>query len=101
MPLDPGDLTLIITPEQADLKARERFDSLRDLVQRAARESRCIDTVERGLMRQLLALGHTLLSSFVARQGDGDTELEAETAEGRTARAARPALSVDLRHQHK
>jgi len=37
-------------------------------------------------MRQLLALGHTLLSAFVAHQGDGDQGPEARTAGGRIAR---------------
>jgi hypothetical protein len=77
---------MIIPPEQAALKAQEQFDSLRDFVRQAAQEGQRIDTVERGLMRQLLALGHTLLSSFVARQGDGDLGPEAESAEGRIAR---------------
>jgi hypothetical protein len=37
-------------------------------------------------MRQLLNLGHTLLSAFVAQQGDGDLGPEARTADGRVAR---------------
>ncbi len=77
---------MIITPEQAALKAKHQFDALRDFIQQAAQEGQRIDTVERGLMRQLLALGHTLLSGFVAQQGDGDLGPEAETAEGRMAR---------------
>lgn len=77
---------MIITPEQAALKAQDQFDALRDFVQRAAQEQQRIDTVERGLMRQLLALGHALLSAFVAHQGDGDLGPEAETSEGRAAR---------------
>jgi hypothetical protein len=76
---------MIITPEHAALKAQEQLDSLRDFVQQAAREGQRTDTVERGLMRQLLALGHTLLSSFIAQQGDGDLGPEAETTEGRIA----------------
>jgi hypothetical protein len=77
---------MIITPEQAALKAQEQFDALRDLVQQAAQAEQRIDTVERSLMRQLLALGHTLLSAFVAQQGDGDLGPEAETVAGQTAR---------------
>ena len=86
MELPPGDLAMIITPEQATLKARERFDSLLDLVRRASDDGPRIDTVERDLMRHLLALGHDLLTAFVARQGDGDRGPEVETAEGRIAR---------------
>src|SRR5436305_11784435 len=77
---------MIITPEQAALKAQHQFDALRDFVQQAARDGQRIDTVERELFRQLLGLGHTLLSTFVAAQGDGDLGPEAETPEGRTVR---------------
>lgn len=77
---------MIMTPEQASLKARVQFDALRDFVQRAAQDGQRIDTVERELFRQLLGLGHTLLSAFVAEQGDGDLGPEAETTEGRSAR---------------
>src|SRR4051812_12160875 len=81
-----GDLTMIITPEQAALKAQHQFDALRDFVQQAARDGQRIDTVEREVFRQLLGLGHTLLSAFVAAQGDGDLGPEAETPRGRTVR---------------
>jgi hypothetical protein len=77
---------MIITPEQAALKAQVQFDALRDFIQKAAQDGQRIDTVERGLMRQLLALGHTLLSAFVAHQGDGDQGPEVETVGGKTAR---------------
>src|SRR4051794_20390917 len=82
----PGDLAMIITPEQAALKAQHQFDDLRDFVQKAAQEKQRIDAVERGLMRQWLALGHALLSAFIAQQGDGDLGPEAKTAGGQTAR---------------
>lgn len=77
---------MIITPEQAALKAQQQFDALREFVDRAARDGQRIDTVERELFRQLLGLGHSLLSAFVAQQGDGDLGPEAETPEGRTVR---------------
>src|SRR5436305_12360879 len=77
---------MIITPEQAALKAQHQFDALRDFVDRAARDGQRIDTVERELFRQLLGLGHALLSAFVAQQGDGDVGPQAETAEGQIAR---------------
>src|SRR5205823_10704037 len=84
--MHPGDLAMIITPEQAALEAQHQFDALRNFVQQAARDGQRIDTVERELFRQLLGLGHTLLSAFVAAQGDGDLGPEAETPEGRTVR---------------
>ena len=71
MPLHPADLAMM-TPEQVSLEAREELDALRHLVQRAAQGGQRIDTAEREVFRQLLGPGHTLLSAFVAQQGDGD-----------------------------
>src|SRR3954452_9034744 len=82
----PGDLAMIITPEQTALKARVQFDALRNFVQQAARDGQRIDTVEREAFRQLLGLGHSLLSASVAAQGDGDLGPEVEVAEGQAAR---------------
>jgi hypothetical protein len=92
MHLHHGDLAMMMTPEQTALKARDPFDALRDLVQKAAEDGQRIDAVERELFRQLLGLGHmlglghTLLSAFVAEQGDGDLGPQAETSAGRSAR---------------
>lgn len=77
---------MIIAPEQAVLKAQQQFDALRDFVRHAADEGQRIDTVERGLIQRSLAQGHTLLSTFVAVQGDGDLGPQAETAEGQVVR---------------
>ena len=77
---------MIITPEQAALKARQRFNSLLDLVQQASQDSQRIDMVERDLFRHLLALGHDLLADFVARQGDGDVGPEVEATDGQALR---------------
>src|SRR4051812_16209758 len=82
----PGAPAMIITPEQAALKAQHQFDALRDFVQQAARDGQRIDAVERELFRQLIALGHTLLSAFVAAQGDGDLGPQAEAPGGHTVR---------------
>src|SRR5262249_11801254 len=72
--------------EQAALKAQQQFDALRDFVGQAARDGQPIDAVERELFLQLLGLGHSLLSTFVAQQGDGDVGPQAKTAEGQIAR---------------
>src|SRR4051794_33934894 len=82
----PGDLAMILAPEQAALKAQDQFDALRDFVQQAAQDGQRIDTVEREVFRQLLGLGHSLLSAFVAQQGDGDLGPQAETPGGRHVR---------------
>src|SRR3954447_21750978 len=84
MELHPGGLVMIITPEQAALKAQERFDHLLGLVRQARCDGQRIDTVERDLMRHLLALGHDLLALFIANQGDGDLGPTVEAPEGRT-----------------
>ena len=97
----PGDLAMIITPEQAALKAQQQFDALRDFVQQAARDGQRIDTVEREVFRQLLGLGHTLLSAFVAAAGRRRPRAGGRDRRGAhrppTARATRPPLRVDLR----
>lgn len=77
---------MIITPEQAALKAQHQFDALRDFVDRAARDGQRIDSVEREVFRQRLGLGHSLLSAFVAQQGDGDLGPQAEAPDGHVAR---------------
>ncbi len=77
---------MIITPEQAALKARDQFNALSQFVQQAAEADLRIDAVERELFRQLLGLGHSLLSAFVAHQGDGDLGPQAETPDGHIAR---------------
>src|SRR5262249_23996351 len=82
----PGGLAMIMTPEQAALKAHDQFDALSQFVQQAAQDGLRIDTVERELFRQLLGLGHTLRSAFVAAQGDGDLGPQAESSGGRTVR---------------
>jgi hypothetical protein len=77
---------MIIAPEQAALKAQQQFDALRDFVHQAAQEGQRIDAVERELFRQLLGLGHSLLSAFIAQQGDGDLGPRVETSDGQIAR---------------
>jgi hypothetical protein len=77
---------MIMTPEQAALKAHDQFNALGEFIQEAARDGQRIDTVERDLFRRLLGLGHTLLSAFVAAQGDGDLGPEVEVSGGRAAR---------------
>ncbi len=77
---------MIITPEQAALKAMERFEYLLGLVRQASQDGQRIDTVERDLMRHLLALGYDLLTAFIAHHGDGDQGPEVEADEGRIVR---------------
>ena len=77
---------MILTQENAFLKAHEELRGLIAYVQEATGRDERIDQVERGLMGRLLALGLTLLESFVALQGDGDRGPEVETDSGRVLR---------------
>jgi hypothetical protein len=77
---------MIMSQEQALLKAQAQLDQLTESVHRAVEQSRRIDQVERDLIAQLLDLGLTLLNLFVAQHGDGDLGATARTDEGRTLR---------------
>lgn len=63
---------MIITQEQAFLKAHEQFQILLDFVGRASGEQQRLDQAERGLLSGLLEMGMSLLTAFVAAAGDGD-----------------------------
>jgi hypothetical protein len=76
----------MMVTELVALNPQVQFEQMLDLIRQAAEEGRRIDSVERDLMRHLLALGYTLLCSFVAQQGDGDVGPEVMTPEGDTAR---------------
>jgi hypothetical protein len=80
---------MILTHEQAILKGKDQFQEMAGLIQRAAREGRSIDGVERDLWRGLLALGHTLMQAYVAGQGAGDLGPTLQNA-GRTLRRLEP-----------
>jgi hypothetical protein len=76
----------MMVTELAALNPQAQFERMLDFVRQAADDGLRIDSVERDLMRQLLALGYTLLCPFVASQGDGDVGPEVTTPEGDTAR---------------
>jgi hypothetical protein len=78
--------TMIISKEQALLKAQAQLDQLIQSVQAAGDQSHRIDQLERDLIAQLLDLGLTLLNLFVAQHGDGDLGATTQTEEGRTLR---------------
>ena len=72
---------MIVAQEQAFLKAQQQLQALQAQVEQAAADGQRIDAVERELFSQLLALGHTLLSAFVAAQGDGNAGNELPAGE--------------------
>jgi hypothetical protein len=61
----PGDLAMIMTPEQAALKAHDQFDALSQFVQQAAQDGTRIDTVERELFRQTSRVFARSLVEFI------------------------------------
>lgn len=63
---------MIMTQEQALLKGQRQFADIAAFVRQAARDGRPIDEVERGLWESLLALGRTMLESYVGAQSPGD-----------------------------
>ncbi len=77
---------MILSQERAFLKAHEHFEAMQAFIQQAAADGQRIDQVERELFRQLLVIGHALLSAFVAAAGDGDAGATLETPDGRTLR---------------
>lgn len=81
---------MIITQEQAVLKSQQQLQSMVRYVQAAASDDQRIDLVEREVFSQLLAIGLTLLESFVAAHGDGDAGEEVEIDQRKLRRLTRP-----------
>ena len=77
---------MIITQEQAFLKAHEQFQILLDFVARASTEQQRLDQAERGLLSGLLVLGGSLLKAFIAGAGDGDCGNTTTAPDGRVQR---------------
>lgn len=76
---------MIMTQEQAILKGQRQFGEMATFVQQAARDGRPIGEVERGLWESLLALGRTMLESYVSAQSPGDLG-PSVTVKGRSLR---------------
>ena len=77
---------MIMSQEQALLKAHEQFHQLLDSVRQAADHAQRTDLVERDIRLRLLGIGLTVLTSFIARHGDGDSGPTVGTPDGRTLR---------------
>ena len=63
---------MIMAQERMILKGQGQLDEMAMFVRQAAQDGRPMDEVERSLWQSLLALGHTMLSSYVAGVGLGD-----------------------------
>jgi len=89
---------MIMTQERAFLKSREQLQAIEAYVEEASSQGERIDKVERELFSQLLLIGQTLLTGFVAAQGDGDAgptlEQEDRTLRRSEARHTRRYLSI-------
>lgn len=77
---------MIMTQEQAFLKAQHQLADLIAFVQGASPQGLRLDEVERGLFTRLLQLGHSLLTAHVAAQGDGDVGDTAPGPDGQPCR---------------
>jgi len=63
---------VIMTQEQAILKAQGQFEQVLDLVRRASSEARRIDQVESDLWGRMLEINRGLVEAFVAGHQQGD-----------------------------
>jgi hypothetical protein len=77
---------MIMTQEQAFLKAQGQLADLIAFVQAAPGQGLRIDQVEGGLFERLLQLGLSLLTAHVAAHGDGDVGDTATAPDGQTCR---------------
>jgi hypothetical protein len=77
---------MIMTQEQAFLKAQGQLTDLIAFVQGATPQGLRLDEVERGLFSRLLQLGLSLLWAHIAAQGDGDLGETTTTPDGQTCR---------------
>ena len=68
------------TPEQAAVdQALNQFWTVVERVRAAADQQQPIHQVEEAVFRQLLLMGHSLLTAFVASSGDGDVGPRTQT----------------------
>lgn len=81
---------MIITQEQAVLKSQQQLQTILQYIKGAASDGQRIDLVEREVFSQLLALGLTLLESFVALHGDGDAGEQVEIGQQKLRRLQQP-----------
>jgi hypothetical protein len=77
---------MIMTQEQAFLKAQTQLGDLIAFVRAAPGQGLRLDQVERGLFERLLQLGLSLLTAHVAAHGDGDVGDTTTAPDGQTYR---------------
>ena len=62
----------MMSKDQALHKAERQCSRLKDLVERAIEQGWRVDELERATFAELLDIGLSLLTAFVAAQGNGD-----------------------------
>ncbi len=77
---------MIMTQEQAFLKAQDQLTDLLAFVRAAATDGLRLDQVERGLFERLLQLGLCLLTAHIAAHGTGDVGDTTTAPDGQTCR---------------
>lgn len=75
---------MIMSREEAFLKARAQLQTLCELIVKAGEEEWRVDDVERAAFAELLEIGQKLLQAFVNEAGDGDVGPSTTTAAGQT-----------------
>ena len=83
---------MIMTHEEAFLKAPQQLHELIAFAQQASQDRLRIDPVERGRFSRLLQLGLSLLTAFVALPGNGDI------GDGTTAVHGQPCKRLPAPH---
>ena len=70
----------IMSKQEALHKAERHFSQLKKLVEQAIDEGWRVDQLERTTFTEMLDMGYSLLTAFVAAQGDGDQGAQMEQA---------------------
>ena len=81
---------MIMTQEQAILKAQDQFEQAQDVIRQACSAGRRIDQVESDLWGRMLEIGRSLLEGYVAGYEQGDLGATLEHEGGIVRRLDRP-----------
>ena len=81
---------MIMTQEQAILKAQDQFEQAQDVIRQACSAGRRIDHVESDLWGRMLEIGRSLLEGYVAGYEQGDLGATLEHEGGIVRRLDRP-----------
>ncbi|WP_245232731.1 hypothetical protein [Thiorhodococcus minor] len=77
-------------PEEVFVPVRSEIEAMITTVRDAARAGTAAHTLEQGLFRQLLRLGHSLFQSFLTLSGPGDAGERLKLEDGREIKRLEP-----------